>query len=388
MLPSYSSCASTRRAAGREAWLATRPYFRRRADRGTPEAACRACGRPIPEGSGYCIWCGVNLAEADHYRDERETGLRLEWDLPGEEELRPLLRHRRKQASCDGARALLAFEALLGDHDGVLDLQCLEELSLAPLDYQVRTAQRVLGPMHGRAILADEVGLGKTIEAGLVVRELLSRKVIENVLILVPSSLLEQWKGEMAEKFAIEVDTHESERPWRRPRLLLSLTRAKQERVARRLAKRRWDLVIVDEAHSLKNARTVAHNFVKGLRTDRLLLLTATPIENDLRELYNLLTLVDPAVYPTFRKFARDFLVSRYRVRDAARLRRFCEGYMVRNRRTIAFPDLPPRLPTLVRCVPTEREAAVRRRTRTTESSVGLASMRRKTPRPLETALA
>ena len=279
------------------------------------------------------------------------------FDGPTESFLRPDLRRRRIRGSTAAAAALLAYEGLLGDIPGEVVLSSLADLPFLPLDYQMLAAQTVLGQMHGRAILADEVGLGKTIEAGLVVKELLVRKLCENVLILVPSSLVEQWKRELEEKFGLIAATHETPRFWTRPLLLLSLSRAKQGEVARRLRRRRFGLVMVDEAHSLKNARTVAHLFVRSLRTERLVLLTATPIENDLRELFSLLSLVDPAVYPSFRKFAADFLVSRYRVKDVARLRAFCGRYMIRNRRKTAFPQMPPRHLRLIRCKAHEGEA-------------------------------
>jgi len=311
----------------------------------------------------YCVWCGVHLEEAESYREHREERSEVDVDRPNKLEWRPVLKRRRIRTPLAAARTLLAYEGLMGDDEQEVVLGSLAELPFLPLDYQMRAAQTVLGQMHGRAILADEVGLGKTIEAGLVIKELLLRKLCENILVLVPSSLVEQWKRELREKFGLDAATHETPRFWRRPLLLLSLTRAKQGDIARRLGRRKFGLVMVDEAHSLKNSRTVAHGFVRGLRSERLLLLTATPIENDLRELFSLLSLVDPAVYPTFRKFAGDFLVSRFRVKDVTKLRHFCSRYMIRNRRKTAFPQMPPRHPRLVRCAASEEEAEFLRRT-------------------------
>ncbi len=328
-----------------------------------PSAVCGACGESTPLATHYCVWCGVHLEEAESYREHREERSLVAVDAPGKLEWRPVLKRRRIRTPLAAAEALLAYEALLGDAQEEVVLSSLADLPFLPLDYQMKAAQRVLGQMHGRGILADEVGLGKTIEAGLVVKELIRRKLCENILILVPSSLVEQWKRELWEKFGLACATHETARFWRRPLLLLSLTRAKQGDVARRLGRRKFGLVLVDEAHSLKNSRTVAHGFVRGLRAERLLLLTATPIENDLRELFSLLSLVDPAVYPSFRKFAGDFLVSRYRVKDMQKLRNFCARYMIRNRRNTAFPEMPPRHPRLVRCVASEEESEFLRRT-------------------------
>ena len=74
---------------------------------------------------------------------------------------------------------------------------------LTPLPHQIETANRVITEMHGRALLADEVGLGKTIEAGLVLKEYMTRGLVKKVLILVPASLVVQWVRELNSKFAI-----------------------------------------------------------------------------------------------------------------------------------------------------------------------------------------
>ncbi|MNI66845.1 RNA polymerase-associated protein RapA [compost metagenome] len=89
----------------------------------------------------------------------------------------------------------LAYEAeeatLIPSFD---ELQCLKHLgSLEPMTHQIDTAKRVLNQMRGRAILADEVGLGKTIEAGLILKEYMLRGLVRRTLILVPASLVLQW---------------------------------------------------------------------------------------------------------------------------------------------------------------------------------------------------
>src|SRR5207245_7131083 len=84
------------------------------------------------------------------------------------------------------------------------DLLCLPHCRIERLDYQVRTALRVLGPLRGRALLSDEVGLGKTIEAGLVVKELLTRGMVKRFLVLTVPSLVDQWQEELKDKFGLE----------------------------------------------------------------------------------------------------------------------------------------------------------------------------------------
>src|SRR5262249_34532031 len=91
--------------------------------------------------------------------------------------------------------------ARLRSHAGFDRLRCLPSVrDMELLDHQIRTAKTVLQRFHGRALLCDEVGLGKTIEAGLVFDELRMRGLIRSALVLVPPSLIEQWQGEMRRK--------------------------------------------------------------------------------------------------------------------------------------------------------------------------------------------
>lgn len=87
------------------------------------------------------------------------------------------------------------------------DLLCLPHCRIKQLDYQLRTALRVLGPLRGRALLSDEVGLGKTIEAGLVIKELLTRGMVKRFLVLTVPSLVDQWEEELSDKFGLTTVT-------------------------------------------------------------------------------------------------------------------------------------------------------------------------------------
>src|SRR5918999_3352723 len=93
----------------------------------------------------------------------------------------------------------------------------LEANTIKELPHQIDVAQRVLRrPMGGRAILADEVGLGKTIEAGIILKELTVRGLARRALILTPASLVEQWRGELESKFFERFETPAQPRDWRR----------------------------------------------------------------------------------------------------------------------------------------------------------------------------
>ena len=212
-------------------------------------------------------------------------------------------------------------------------------------DHQEKVAFRVLREMHGRAILADEVGLGKTIEAGLILKEYVLRGLVHRALILVPPSLATQWREEMREKFGLSFEILRSLADWERaPFLIASIDTAKRKVHEARTRDHSWDMVIVDEAHRLKNRTSQNWRFAVGLRKKYMLLLTATPVQNDLDELFNLVSLLTPGALPAYDEFLARFVATSDR-RVPARvpeLQRLLQGVMVRHRRGLAF-SLPPR---------------------------------------------
>jgi SNF2 family DNA or RNA helicase len=106
-----------------------------------------------------------------------------------------------------------------------------------------------------------------------------------------------------------------------------------------------YDIVVVDEAHRLRNHLTLGWKFVNDLNPRYLLLLTATPVQNDMRELYNLATLVRPGTVGTFSQFRRDFLSGHDKrtPRNTPRLRTLLESVMIRTRRADTNLKFPPR---------------------------------------------
>src|SRR5438445_354070 len=168
----------------------------------------------------------------------------------------------------------------------------LDANAIKELPHQIDVAQRVLRDMGGRAILADEVGLGKTIEASIIYKELAIRGLARRALILTPASLVGQWQGELEEKFFERFETPTEPDDWPRvTKAIVSHDRARSRRHAEEILRHRWDLVIVDEAHKVKSQRGATYQFIEKIERDFILLLTATPLQNDLRELYNLITL-------------------------------------------------------------------------------------------------
>jgi|SRR5690554_4051610 len=187
--------------------------------------------------------------------------------------------------------------------------------------------------MDGRAILADEVGLGKTIEAGMILKEYLDRGLVKKFLILVPASLGFQWTNELVNKIGIKtVFFNRKGRAWDYfDHQIASLDLAKREEHARYLNEIDFDMVIVDEAHCLKNRRTLNWRFVNGLKKKYCLLLTATPIQNNLEELYSLISILYPELYPDVEDFKKKYVAGKHLVKNSDELKRELDKIMIRN---------------------------------------------------------
>ncbi|MBD3161668.1 MAG: ATP-dependent helicase [Candidatus Eisenbacteria bacterium] len=198
--------------------------------------------------------------------------------------------------------------AMTRGFESLLSLNSVRDLER--YDFQIRAVLRVLRKMRGRALLADEVGLGKTIEAGLILKEYVLRGLVQRALVLAPVSLLTQWREELTHKFNLPFVVRARGEGWgSHPFLIASLDTAKTERNREEIGKQEFDILIVDEAHRLRNHLTQGWKFVDALSLKYLLLLTATPVQNDLRELYNLVTLLKPGSLGTYRAFRKRFMV-------------------------------------------------------------------------------
>ncbi len=240
----------------------------------------------------------------------------IDIDIPftAELDLAPLLTAMQKPPETDGVwYGLRERFAHLGLAQGFDELLCLPHLrGIETFWYQVETVRKVLKQFRGRVLLADEVGLGKTIEAGMVLKEYLLRGMVESVLVLTPASLVGQWREELETKFDIPcATTHDAllrsdpDRFWNQKCLIASLALARRSEHASRLIGRNFDLVIIDEAHHLRDRNSQSYKLVDALNKRFLLLLSATPVQNDLIELYNLLTLLKPGIFKTLQGISR-----------------------------------------------------------------------------------
>ena len=266
----------------------------------------------------------------------------------------------------DLARQAAAFAASPG-FDELISLPMLREVELYP--HQLRTARTVLRRFRGRAMLCDEVGLGKTVEAGMILLELLMRKLARRVLVLTPSSLVEQWRGELARKFGVSVVTPEDDAfkdlgdsAWAtHERILASYHKVRREPYRSLVTAQEWDLVIVDEAHHFRNKNTVLWKFANALQKKYILLLTATPVQNNLDELYNLVTLLQPGLLSTAKRFQQQFVDKRDKLapRNLDQLHNLLAEAMVRNRRSNVSVGLTRRYATTQSVQPSAEERAL-----------------------------
>jgi superfamily II DNA or RNA helicase len=280
----------------------------------------------------------------------------IEVDVPFSAELNlgPLLSALQKPPDSDGGwYGLRQRFAHLGLAQGFDELLCLAHLrGIETFWYQVETVRKVLKQFRGRVLLADEVGLGKTIEAGMVLKEYLLRGIVDSVLVLTPASLVGQWREELETKFDIAcATTHDGllrsdpERFWSQKRLIASLALARRNEHAAHILGRSFDLVIVDEAHHLRDRTSQSYKLVDALNKRFLLLLSATPVQNDLTELYNVLTLLKPGIFKTLKEFRAAYVTpgKPHQPANPERLRELMRGAMVRNTRAIVALKLPRR---------------------------------------------
>ncbi|WP_102707197.1 DEAD/DEAH box helicase [Terribacillus saccharophilus] len=200
--------------------------------------------------------------------------------------------------------------------------------------HQLEASRRVVEEMNGRAILADEVGLGKTIEAGLVLKELMIRGLVKKVLLLVPASLVNQWVNELNSKFHIPAASQRKQYIWEHYDVIVSsIDLAKRSPHREIILEQDYDFVLIDEAHKLKNSQTKNYAFIQSLKKKYCLLLTATPVQNKLSDIYNLVSLLKPGYLGSYKQFKDTYGDDRRDAEEHHYLKELIRKVMVRNRR-------------------------------------------------------
>jgi len=239
-------------------------------------------------------------------------------NLPTEETtLPPQVEIQISQEEIQAEREQFIQLANIHDNAGCLDF-CVKSIPVKPWAHQMKILRRMAAEFPRNALIADEVGLGKTIETGLVLRYLLLSKKVKRVLILAPASVQPQWQEEMREKFNLHfwsygknelIDPYKQSvtvtgNPWNQQNLVLASSHLvrRKERMQELLDSEPWDLVVLDEAHharrkspqNRKDTPNCLLELMAQLRahTLALLLLSATPMQIDAVEMFDLIKLL------------------------------------------------------------------------------------------------
>jgi superfamily II DNA/RNA helicase len=185
--------------------------------------------------------------------------------------------------------------------------------------YQYKPLVKFLKSDIKRLLIADEVGLGKTIEAGHIMLELAARGQLQNGLIICPNSLKDKWKTELREKFNFHFKIYESSREFIRDLEdesgskkrsifgILNYEKCRNDAIKDCLENidYSFDIIICDEAHKIRNSETAQHKGVNAIiaSCEAAVFLTATPIMTDIRNLHSLIRVLDPEGYDTYDIF-------------------------------------------------------------------------------------
>jgi len=191
------------------------------------------------------------------------------------------------------------------------------DAQITPTPHQIDAALFALDSPNTRGvIMADEVGLGKTIEAGVVIMQYWAERK-RKILIVSPSSLRQQWKQELEEKFNLHASIIDAKSIGGKSVTKDGIYICSYEFANRNVEKLTtgWDLLILDEAHKLRNfysnkkgVASAISDIAKG--TSKSLLLTATPLQNRLEELYGLVSVVDPNYFHSLDVFKQRYIKS------------------------------------------------------------------------------
>lgn len=289
----------------------------------------------------------------------------IKFTLPGQKLVSAIFKNKSNLTDC---RLLIVYNRL-NVQGGYNELLCLKEMkNIEKYWYQIETVKKTLKYFHGRVLLADEVGLGKTIEAGMLIKEYILRKMIKNILILAPSSLVSQWKEEMHQKFGLKFVTTDddifADDPndfWNNKFIIASFNIAKSGKNFAKVTAKFYDLVVIDEGHHLKNRKTVAWKLVNEIKKRFIFILTATPLQNNLIELFNLITLLKPGQFKTEKLFRQEYMrkKSESSLEKKEKLKSLLRDIMIRNTRSVIDLKLPKRFASTIRIEPTDEEKQI-----------------------------
>jgi ERCC4-related helicase len=226
-------------------------------------------------------------------------------------------------------------------------------------------------PLSKGSLLADEVGLGKTIEAGLVISQYWAERK-RRILVIAPSNLRKQWHQELSEKFFLECAILESRsynaaiksgnvRPFAIDDTVVICSYQFARNKSIDVQAMPWDLVVIDEAHRLRNvykpSNVIANTLKEALSQKQKLLLTATPLQNSLLELYGLVSFIDEHTFGDVKSFREQFAnLDQDRVFKVLRERLQPLCHRTLRRQVTAYVSYTRRLPMVEEFTPSDGE--------------------------------
>gem|GEM_PF-4540604 len=306
-----------------------------------PADACPTCGRSRLRSRNFCPGCG-----------EARRVIGGDGDPPA-----ALFEHAMpppRPAGAFPARVARAYEEFLAIRASadLSSLRCLASIDVEPYEYQRNAALQVIGQMGGRAMIADDVGLGKTIEAGLVMKEYLHRGLARRTLLIAPPGLLlAQLCDELRRKFKIDVREYRSNGDALDPDVYVgpnglvsadhaavSLKTLCREPTTTRFASLPWDVVVVDECHHIKSPRSKGYRAVRKLVAPYTLFMSATPFSGKHDELWAVYSALRPGALGEQTRFISDMERGRGDVHKQT-----IRGMTIRRRRAEILVRFPGR---------------------------------------------
>lgn len=321
---------------------------------------CSDCGAKVRNDSRFCPSCGVEFDYEDIKVELFLEDVKLKINESFSEEDNKILEKVKKKhfEKLPLLNLKLRAEEIAKETEikELISYKLIKKNLEYNLPHQQEGALKILRHLDGRALLADEVGLGKTITAGMVLKECIVRGFVKKALILTPASLVDQWIAELKDKFNLDFNIIEHISDWEDTDLAIaSIDKVKNfnketnEFKHDEAHKIYWDILIIDEAHKLKNRNTTRWKFVDKIQKKRFLMLTATPFQNDLIELYNLLYLLRRGHLGTISEFKNEFLDhgDARKPINTLELKKKLNEVMIRRRRDETKVNYKKRLPKI-----------------------------------------
>lgn len=295
-----------------------RPGPSQRTKPGRSGPSCMGCEAELLREVESCPWCGRTKRDPSGDSSVRRPALVVKTTPPSAAPSRT--------TTWRNIRAWRRLVELRASAD-LSQLLCLGHIDVEPYDYQREAAIQILRTMHGRGLIADDVGLGKTIEAGLILKEYRLRGLVRKCLVVSPPALLSQLQGELREKFRMDFREFKTSGDkdgrqgtvgpagLRRADLVIVSSNGLSRDATRTLFEQlKWDIVVVDECHHMRNHRAKLSRSVRSVsaQSDYRLFLSATPFSGKVDELWAIYNALDPGqLGASLDEFHRRFCVRR-----------------------------------------------------------------------------